>query len=277
MPTMETVTSDVLFTMLKGEPGTRKSTAALSYPTPHYWFDVDDKMAALRLPMKNFGIKPSDINYDSYREVNSASALIKKLETFQVNCPYKTIIVDSITSAGDKINRQTMKVKSGTTNAAGGEKGMRIAGIPVNSIEDYKAEAAFFMEVVALLKDISAFHKVNIVLIAHVIGARKDENASANSVFSRIIVTGGQIISAKIPAYCTEIYHFNVEGNADLSREGDYVALTRHSGTDYARTSLPLDAKLMVNNKPLYETYIKPAIDKLDKQQPIEQPKEKVK
>lgn len=273
MPTMEQVNSDVLFTLLKGEPGTRKSTQALSYPTPQYWFDTDDKMTALRLPMKNWGIKPSSISYDTYRDVNSASALLKKLETLQANCPYKTIILDSITSAADKINRQTMKVKSGTTNREGGEKGMKIGGIPVNSIEDYKAEAAFFMEVIALSKDISSYHKVNIVLIAHVIGARRDENAQANSVFSRIIVTGGQIISAKIPAYCTEIYHFGIESSADLSKEGDYICQTRHSGVDYARTSLPLDVKLLVKDKPLYETYIKPAITKLDQQIPIEKPK----
>lgn len=267
---MESVNSDVLFTMLKGEPGTRKSTAALSYPQPSYWFNIDEKMEALRLPMKNFGIKPSEIEFDSFKD---ASSMIKKMESFQVNCKYKTIIVDSITSSGDKINRQTMKMKSGTTRTDGSEKGMRIGGIPVNSMEDYKAEASFFMEMVALLKDISSFHKVNIILIAHVIGARTDPNAQANSVFSRIIVTGGQIISAKIPAYCTEIYHFNSEANADLSKEGDYVALTRHTGVDYARTSLPLDAKLLIGNKPLYETYVLPAIKRLDNTIPIEKPK----
>lgn len=266
---MNDVTSDVLFTMLRGEPGTRKSTAALSYPTPIYWFDAEDKMAALRIPMKNWGIKPTDVEFDTYREINSASAMIKKMEQFQVNCKFKTIVVDSITSSGDKINRQTMKAKSGTTNKEGGEKGMRVGGTPVNSIDDYKAEAAFFMEMIALLKDISSYHKVNIVLIAHVIGAKKDENAPSNSVFSRIIVTGGQIISAKIPAYCTEIYHFNVEPNIDLSKEGEYTCITRHSGADYARTSLPLPPKITFNNEPLYDKYVKPAIANLDKQQSI--------
>lgn len=264
MPSMESVTSDTLFTLLKGEPGLRKSTAALSYPTPQYWFNIDEKMEALRLPMKNWGIKPSDIEFDAYKD---ASSMINKMEQFQANCKYKTIIVDSITSSGDKINRQTMKMKSGTTNKSGGEKGMRIGGIPVNSIEDYKAEASFFMEMVALLKDISSYHKVNIVLIAHVIGARKPNDSEVSSThMSRIIVTGGQIISAKIPAYCTEIYHFNVEPNIDTSKEGDYTCLTRHSGQDYARSSLPLDPKLTVNAKPLYESFILPAIKKLDSQ-----------
>ncbi len=264
-PTMETVTSDVLFTLLKGEPGVRKSTAALSYPTSQYWFNIDEKMESLILPMKAW-----EIEFDNFRgKTSGANEILKKLEQLQVNCKYKTIIMDSITSAGDRINRQTMSLKSGSTRNDGSEKGARIGGIPVNSIEDYKAEASFFMEMIALLKDISSFHHVNVVLIAHVIGARRDDNQAANSVFSRIIVTGGQIISAKIPAYCTEIYHFNAEPNIDTSKEGNYVALTRHSGTDYARTSLPLDAKLDVSNKPLYDTYVKPAITKQNSQQPI--------
>lgn len=266
MSTMESVNSDTLFTMLKGEPGTRKSTGALSYPTPQYWFNIDEKMEALRLPMKNWGIKPTDVEFDNYKD---ASSMINKMEQFQANCKYKTIIVDSVTSSGDKINRQTMKAKMGTTNKGGGEKGMRIGGISVNSIEDYKAEASFFMEMVALLKDISSFHKVNIVLIAHVIGAKKPDEGVTNTHFSRIIVTGGQIISAKIPAYCTEIYHFNVEPNIDTSKEGDYACITRHSGADYARTSLPLDPKIIFGSQPLYEKFVLPAIKKLDAQQPL--------
>lgn len=270
MPSMESVTSDVLFTLLKGEPGTRKSTAALSYPSPQYWFSTDQKMDALRLPMKNWGINPKDIQFDDYSDYDKMRL---KMESFQVNCPFKTIILDSITSIGDNINRQTRKVKSGTVNQSGGEKGKKIGGIVVNSMEDYNAESAAFQEVIALLKDISKFHKVNIVLIAHVIGTRKPDDGNLSTHFSRVIVTGGDRISNKIPAYCTEIYHFNIESNADLSKEGDYSILTRHSGNDFARTSLPLDAKIIFGSKPLYDTYIKPAIDRLDKQISVEKPK----
>jgi hypothetical protein len=242
--------------MFKGEPGTRKSTQALSYPKPLYYFDTDQKMDALQLPMRAWGIKPSEVHFDSYVDYSSIRS---KLESLQRTCPYKTIVVDSITSAADVINRQTIKAKSGTTTTSGQEKGMKIGGISVNSIEDYKAEASAFQEIIALTKDIHNYHKVNIILIAHVIGERKMEGNS-NTHFARIIVTGGKIISAKIPAYCSEIYHFNVE---NVGQGGRYGLKTQHTGDDFARTSLPLESTISFGEEPLYDKYIKPAIDKL--------------
>lgn len=264
MPTLDNYTIDHLFYMFKGEPGTRKSTAALSFPSPQYWFDIDEKIESMILPMKKFGVKPP--TYDTFKDAN---AILRQLEKLQVNCPYKTLVFDSITAAGNKVNRQTLKLKSGTTTASGAEKGARIAGIPVNSIEDYKAEASYFNEVIALLKDIHQFHKCNIILIAHVIGARKENTENQFTHHSRIIITGGQAISGMIPVHCKEVYHFNIENDIDISKGGHYGLYTEHTGNDYARTMLPLDRHIMFDNKPLYDTYIKPAIDKLNKETPI--------
>jgi len=259
---MDDLKDDNLFVMLKGEPGTRKSTQALSFPKPQYWFSVDKKMRALKIPMNNWRINPADVQFDDYSDYD---AIRVKLEKLQVTCPFRTVVFDSVTSIGDAINRQTIKIKTGTTTKAGGEKGMRIGGINVNSIEDYKAENAAFQEVIALSKDIQSFHKVNIVLIAHVVGERKlDEGAVTHQ--ARIIITGGKAISGKIPAYCDEVYHFNVESSLDASKEGNYGCLTVHTGADFARTSLPLPAKIMFGNDPLYDKWIKPAIEQLNKQ-----------
>lgn len=260
MPTLENVSVDNLFCLLKGEPGTRKSTCALSFPLPQYWVSTDQKMDALVLPSKKWGIDKTKIDYDDYNEWNKVR---QKLEQLQVNCKYKTLIIDSITSNADVINRQTLKFKVGTTNKQGGEKGMSIGGIPVNTIDDYKAEASAFQELIAVLKDIHSFHGVNIILVAHVIGARNAEQSKGSTHFARIIVTGGQIISAKIPAYCSEVYHFNIEQEMDMSKEGKYGLLTVHTGSDFARTSLELDQKIIFGNEPLYDKFLKPAIEKM--------------
>lgn len=259
---MESVTSDTLFSLHKGEPGTRKSTACVSYPTPQYWVSADQKMEALRLPMKEFGVKPADVEFDDYSDYDSMN---KKLEALRVNCKYKTINIDSITSIGDNVNRQTRRLKSGTTTQAGSEKGKRIGGITVNSMEDFNAEASAFQEMIAQLKDIHKHFGVNINLIAHVIGARKTDDSNQTTHFARIIVTGGQIISAKIPAYCTEVYHYNIENDMDISKGGKYALYTEHMGNDFARTSLPLERKIIFNNQPLYKDFIQPAIEKLNK------------
>jgi len=265
--TLAEVKGDALFFMFKGEPGTRKSTQALSFPTPQYWFSHDKHMHSLVLPMKKWGIDAKQVHFDNYTDW---AAMEVKLKQFQERCPYKTIVVDSITSQGDSINDQTTQLKGSQKTAEGGEAAARkIGGIEVNSLEDYKAEAAAFRDSVAYLKDISEFHKVNVILIAHVVGTRPNEAANS-SYFTRILVTGGKVISAKIPAYCEEIYHFYVEPNVDTKKEGAYALITRNNGSDYARTGLPLPQKIEFGDNQLYERWVKPAIIQLDNEKPVQ-------
>ena len=259
MSNLSNLDPSIIYALLKGEPGTRKSTAALSFPKPQYWFSWDKKMRALLLPMKYWGIDPTHIEYDDYTDWEAGR---RKLEQFQVNCKFKTLIVDSITSLGDSINRQTLKLKSGTTTQSGKEAGKRIAGIPVNTIEDFNAETSALQELIALTKDIAGYHKINIILIAHVIQTEQ-RSPDGETHMSRLIVTGGKKIAAKIPAYCDEIYHFQTKSGFVAGTGGDYSLLTQHTGDDYARTSLPLDKEIVIKNDPLYDKYLIPAIKKM--------------
>lgn len=263
MPSLESVDLSALFTMLKGEPGTRKSTCALSYPTPQYWISTDQKMESLVLPAKRWGvnIKTGSVDYDDYTNWDKPRA---KLESLSVNCPYKTIIVDSVTSIGDAMTSQVKKLK----RQEGG--GKTIGGIPVSGLEEFNAESSAFQELIALLKDIHKYHKVNVILIAHVLGARKDNEANKLTHHSRIIVTGAEKISAKIASYMTEVYHFNIKPAFEADKEGQYALMTVHTGNDYARTSLPLPQEITFNSEPLYDKWIGPAIKKLKEEKPIE-------
>jgi len=257
MPDLTSINFNNLYCLFKGEPGTRKSTSALSFPKPQYWFSFDRKMDGLAIPMINWGINPRDISYDDYIDWNPA---LEKLKKFQVNCPFKTIVIDSITSCADAINRQTLRIKSGSKNQSGDQAGKTIAGIPVNSIEDFNAEESALKELIAITKDIQSYAKVNVVLIAHVI--QKDQKNASGQIthVSRTIVTAGKGIAAKIPAYCPEVYHFNIKGGK-ISGDGKYSLLTSHTGEDFARTSINLDDEIVFDDDPLYDKWIRPAIN----------------
>lgn len=255
MANMSTTKFDALYTLSKGEWGTRKSTCSLSYPGPIFYFDWDKKMKALHLPIKAWGIDPRTIDYESYKDWDVPR---QKLEQFQTNCKYKTLVIDTITSAADCINRQTLKLKRQEDN-----KGKLIGGIPVNSIEDFNAEDSALKELIALTKDIHLFHKVNIILIAHVI-QKEIKSATGTTHMARMLVTAGKGIAQKIPGYCDEIYHFNIESEMDTSKPPVYGLRTTHSGDDYARTSLPLPPYIAFRDEPLYPNYIKPALDKMN-------------
>jgi hypothetical protein len=246
---------DALYSMFKGEAGLRKSSVALSYPTPQYWFSWDKKMRSLLLPMQALKLDPKLVDYDDYTDWDKPRA---KLEQLQLNCPYKTIIIDSITSAADAILAQGKKLKSGSDS----KTGKKINNIQVNSIEDYNAEDAALSELVALTKDIHSYHKVNIILIAHVMEVSY-KSPTQETVVSRTIVTAGKRVSIKIPAYCEEVYHFNIEKAIDATLGGDYTLLTKHTGEDFARTSLPLPKVIKFGDEPLYSKWIYPAILKL--------------
>jgi len=218
-------------------------------------------MESMVLPAKRWGVKTRDITYDDYTDWDKVNAKLKQL---QVNCPYKTVIVDSITSIGDAMTSQVKKSK----RAEG--QGKTIGGIPVSGLEEFNAESSAFQELIAQLKDINKFHKVNIIMIAHVLGARKDNDANKLTHHSRIIVTGAEKISAKLASYMTEVYHFNIKPAFEADKEGSYTLLTTHTGNDYARTSLPLPKEVEFNDQPLYERWIAPAIISLNNEKPVQ-------
>jgi len=156
-----------------------------------------------------------------------------------------------------------MKMKYGVTRSSGQAAGKLVAGIAINEIEDYNAESSALQELIALTKDINIYHKVNVVLIAHVMKAEYRDTAKKITHISRSIVTAGKNVAAKLPAYCGEVYHFNIKAGMVEGMGGEYSLLTEHTGDDFARTALGLDREIVFNDKPLYETYVKPAITKM--------------
>lgn len=260
MKTLDQANPDAMFCMFKGEPGTRKSTQALSFPGKQYWFSCDKKMQALALPAKHWGIDPKTIEYDDYSNWNDVRA---RLEIFQgkpkPKFPYRTIVVDSITSMAANINRQTL---ADVTGGPDSRKGQSVGGIFVGTFDDYKAEVAAFQELIALLKDINTYFECHVIMIAHVVGERVEVTGSRTH-HARIIASGSRNLSAILSAYSTEVYHFDIRESTNPDMEGKYGLITVHTGEDFARTALPLPRRVEFGNEQLYPKYLKPAIQKL--------------
>jgi hypothetical protein len=262
MPNLSSIDYRSLFYLFKGEPGTRKSTCALSFPTPQYWVSWDQKMEALGLPARNWGVDLTQVDYDDYGDWDAAHM---KLKSFRTSCKYKTIIIDSITSGSNYINRQTMAKKA---SGQGGEaKGKFIGGIQVPGIEEFNAEGSALGELISLLQELKKARRINVVLIAHVI-QRERKSEDGQTHMSRSIVTAGKVISQLIPAYAAEMYHFNIKEGAIVGKGAKYGLLTTHTGDDSARTTLPLPEEIMFGNEPLYTKWILPAVEERMKNPP---------
>lgn len=253
---------DTPFIMLKGEPGLRKSTQALSFAAagPQYWFSFDRKMSGILIPARKWGIDLTTIDYDDYDDWTKAA---QKLEKLSMDARKYTggIIVDSVTTMADASLRQTLKLKIGQTRSSGAKAGKLVGGIAVNEIEDYNAEAGAINEMMALLKDINSFHKVPVIIIAHVFESGHKPGQSGTTS-NRRIVTAGKAPAAKIPAVCTEVIHFNLKPGV-VEGTGSLVMITENNGDDFARTSIGLPREMEFNEQPLYSTWFKPAMDKM--------------
>jgi AAA domain len=226
--------------ILKGLPGTRKTTQAATFPGPIKWIDTDKKLKeTLSLPRKLRAIPhDTEIDYEQPENWYNVERILKELV---VRCDYRTVVLDSITSIGDRVNRQTLMEKSGQ------DKGKKIGGISVNSIEDYNAETSALMYMVDLAKQI----KAHTIIIGHVI---QRENTSNNQVVvTRQLVTGGKVVGAKLPAYIPEIYHFDFEQEMSVADPPSYVMYTQMRGIDFARTGLPLPFKVDLTRRRLYD------------------------
>jgi len=253
MPSAKDLDPEVQFILMKGDPATRKSSSALSYPGPQYWFSFDRKMNGIYVPFKKWGLPLDHFDYDDYDRWTPAR---QKLELFQATCKYNTIVVDSVTSMADMSLREVTKQKDG---------GKLIGGIKVSSVEDLNAESTAVAEMIALLKDIQGYHytkgkKITVILIAHIVVAEYRNLAGASYV-SKTVMTAGKKVAAKLPAYCNEVYHFRDESTGPGSVK--YTMMTEPSKDDFARTSIGLDARIQFDDKPLYSTFIRPALDKL--------------
>jgi hypothetical protein len=224
--------------VIKGVPGTRKTTQAATFPSPIFWFDIDRKIESLLLP-KKLGFYDPNLKIE-VEQPTGWYHVEKKLQEFESYCPYATVVVDSLSSLGDCINRQTLNKE--------GAAGKKIGGIKVNTIEDFNAETSALMYMVDIGKKI----KANFIVIAHVIH-RDVKDPSGNSKIIRQLVTGGKVVGAKIPAYFPEVYHFEFDNNFDTSLPPDYVMYTQNHGDDFARTALPLPFKTNITKERLYD------------------------
>ena len=213
------------------------------------------------MPFKLHKHTPDHITYDDYEGWNKSATVgvpsaCKKLELFQAKCEYNTIVIDSVTSMADMSLREITKTKDG---------GKMIGGMKISSVEDLNAESTAVAEMIALLKDIQAYHatqgrKITIILIAHVIEVSY-KSLTGGTTKSRTIITAGSKVAAKLPAYCTEVYQCNQSGNTIGNIK--YEVITEHIGEDFARTSIGLPGKIDWTDKQFYGEFVKPAVAKL--------------
>lgn len=241
---------EVMF-LLKGEPSSGKSIAAASFPNC-YIFDMESRIrsvASYYLPKGKRDIKYDTYNYNDYPKFDKKwDEFIQASQTSKF--PYDTVIVDTLTSTTDLLLHHVMKTKGMEG------KGKKIAGVTVNSIEDYNVENSALVELVLFMRQIKCKYKI---LVAHVVKTEKTNLADDTTVVTRQLLTAGKKVAAKLPGYFDEIYHFEQRPKGASTQ---FVARTVNSGEDFARTTLNLPREIDFTNQNFYEL-IKPNLQEV--------------
>jgi AAA domain len=243
-----------LFALFKGESGSGKSVAALSFPGA-YVFDFDKKMPAIA--RKHFPGK--EIHYDTFKNIFEVA---EKLSEFRNICPYETLINDSVTSL---VNM--------TLNTIGEAKGERVVdmlrtlskkgNIELMSIDYYNGETNFIQRFwIDALKSLwsQEGNPKNVLTIAHVLTVDSAPDLKTKLVTrTRSIVTAGRKVAAYIPTQFDEVYHFAFERPdlGEINPKIKRICKTESVDEDYAKTAYRIPATIDFTDKSLYDELTK--------------------
>jgi hypothetical protein len=241
-----------LFAMFKGESGSGKSVAAFSFPNI-YHFDLDKKMPAIA--KKHFPGKA--ITYDSYQNVFDIAS---KLREFEVECPYETLVFDTITALA-KLTMRTIAESKGESfverlkpsnlskgTSASAKTGKVATSIDMMSVDYYNGVYNFMIQYwIDALKGlwIKQGNPKHVLVLAHVMTTESSPDLKTKqTITTRNIISQGKKVEAELPTLFDEIYHF--ESTQPSLGDGSpiYLARTSNYGQDFAKTAYNLPAKI---------------------------------
>jgi|TARA_Y100000310_G_C20703439_1_gene832232 hypothetical protein len=241
---------DRFFGLFTGDPGTGKSMAAQTFPRPIYLFDIDGR---IKSSVNHFRADPellADIDFDQFR---SFEKFCVKLEALENRCPYKTVIIDSITTLAQLIFRDVLRQKGGghilrevarnakrsQVNDEKGEGARRVGGIMIAGFEEYKVENSAFIEILDLAKYAI---KAHVIFTGHTTDRTVMPEKKGDDTTRRALLTAGKQVAAMIPVSFDEVWYFDTLG--DISGNHEYVFHTKPTGPDFAKTSMPIPPRI---------------------------------
>lgn len=238
--------NDGLFALFKGESGTGKSVAALSFPTP-YVFDFDRKMPGIA--RKHFPEK--NIQYDTF---SLFQEVMDRVAELRQDCPYETVISDSYTflcsllmnsiahSKSDSVPQMLQRMNEPT------KRGVKSTGVKTfepMSMDYYTGEVRLSEWYIDQLKSlwIQPGNPKYVIITAHVLKVDPGPNIfkpDAPVTVTRDIVSKGKKAGQQLPAGFDDVYLFGYESpNAFKGEEKvRHICFTEAYGEDSAKCSL---------------------------------------
>lgn len=245
--------NDGFLGLFKGDSGTGKSVAGLSFPNL-YVFDFDRKMPGIA--KKHFPRK--EIHYDTFDDIFQVSS---KLNEFQEDCPYETLLVDSFTSLanltiesvgmvkGETVPQMLAKVQE-TKN-----KNKQLEMMPIDYYGGEDRFCTFFVQQLKKLWSRPGYPK-HVIIIAHVLTVDSAPDLKTKIVTrTRSIVSKGRKVAAWLPTEFDNMFIFGVEQTNPFEQSGPQrLCITESYGEDSAKCAIRgLPSTIDFTNGSLYD------------------------
>jgi hypothetical protein len=249
-----------IFALLKGPSGSGKTVGALSFP--NIWMaDFDRKMPTIA--RKHFPNK--DIEFETFTDCFVLADQLTEWIT-KDNCPFETLLFDSITSYSSLIIKSIGDAKGESTpQMLKTMKAARGSGKPIPEllgIDYYNAEtrlAEWTFDVTKTLW-VRPGNPKNILFTAHIVTTDSAPDLKTKIVTrTRSIVTYGKKVAAYIPTQFDEVYLFGTrqgDMGADAKTPVEHIMTTETVGEDDAKTAFKLAQYInftQPREKPLYD------------------------
>ena len=231
MKLSELKTDENIKILLFGDSGVGKTCFASKFPGPTHYYDFDLKVGSVN----NFNSSIDHITYDQYpmnkfnpaesgKLFNDAMGELKKhaqAGTF----PYKTIVIDSLTTLSDRIMEYLMKSNPGI-------KRVLTQGGQAPALQDYGVFRIFMKQFIAEILNFPC----NIIMTAHV----EDVKDETTGRILRVPMLTGKL-AKELPIYFEEVYYAYVEGEGSTRK---HVLQTQSDKKFNCRTQRGLPPKM---------------------------------
>lgn len=214
MKLSELKTNENIKLLLFGDSGCGKTCFASTFPGPIHFYDFDLKVSSAASFLKEQE-KIQDISYDQYplNKTNMGEAGrtfnydLGKLKE-NANFPYRTIVIDSLTTCADRLMEYLMAENKGIKRNV-------TKGAQAPALQDYGLFRIFMKQFIG---EVLSF-PCNVIFTAH-IDVKTDEQTGR--ILRQPMLPGK--LASELNIYFEEVYRAYVEGDSDKRR---YVAQTQ--------------------------------------------------
>lgn len=249
-----------LFGLFKGQPNSGKSVGALSFPNA-FVFDFDRKMPVVA--NKHFPGKK--IDWECFDDVYALSNYIQPwlLPVGHVNyvqCPYETLIIDSVTKLSTLVLLSLDKTKGTNVIQMMQHKQVSSTGavsVEVLGIDYYNSETNFFeryfMNTLKILWSRPGNPR-HVIVLAHDMQVESAPDLKTGAIrITNSILTAGRKAAVFIPACFDDEYVFTrrTEGLGSMIAKDHYICRTANK--ENARSGYNFPETIDFTDKSLYE------------------------